>query len=76
MKKRNKNNYNNNNKTKFKDIIQCQRVITAEPNLIIKCVNIKWFKQNIVWKNVSDFWELFKNPKKYLKIPRTVREFQ
>ena len=37
MKKSNKNNYNNNNKTKFKDIIQCPRVIPAEPNLIIKC---------------------------------------
>ena len=37
MKKRDKNNYNNSNKTEFKDIIQCQRVIPSEPNLIIKC---------------------------------------
>ena len=35
-KKRNKNNFNNNKKTEFKGIIQCQRVILAEPNLIIK----------------------------------------
>ena len=33
---RNKINYSNNNKTEFKDIIQCQRVIPAEPNFIIK----------------------------------------
>ena len=37
MKNRSKINCSNNNKTEFKDIIQFQRVIAAEPNLIIKC---------------------------------------
>ena len=37
MKNRNTINYKNNNKTEFKNIIQCQRVIPAKPNLIIKC---------------------------------------
>ena len=37
MRNRNKINCNNNNKTEFKNTIQCQRVIPAEPNLVIKC---------------------------------------
>ena len=36
MKNRSKINYNKN-KTGFKDVTQCQTVIPAEPNLLIKC---------------------------------------